>query len=189
MRRMLKRLRRILPFATKQVPRPWKEPPGQPATELAVLFAPPSQQRRRHQLTDRASAAQHGHAGGGLGESVSLDDHQPAVQIGLQQGHGYRRAPAARAADACSGASAGVEAPLLVVGSVASLAANVAVAEPTATGRVIAAWPSFALIASYELSPGVPSLSHHVARTGHATRFWNAPPWVSCSLFLCSLPL
>jgi hypothetical protein len=33
----------------------------------------------------------------------------------------------------------------------ASLAANVAVAEPTATGRVIAAWPSFALIASYEL--------------------------------------
>jgi Protein of unknown function (DUF2637) len=40
---------------------------------------------------------------------------------------------------------------LLVVGSVASLAANMAVAEPTATGRVIAAWPSFALIAAYEL--------------------------------------
>ena len=40
---------------------------------------------------------------------------------------------------------------LLVVGSVASLAANVAVAEPTVTGRVIAAWPSFALIGSYEL--------------------------------------
>jgi hypothetical protein len=40
---------------------------------------------------------------------------------------------------------------LLAAGSVASLAANVAVAEPTATGRVIAAWPSFALIASYEL--------------------------------------
>ena len=34
----------------------------------------------------------------------------------------------------------------LVVGSVASLAANVAVAEPTVTGRVIAAWPSFALV-------------------------------------------
>ena len=33
----------------------------------------------------------------------------------------------------------------------ASLAANVAVAEPTVTGRVIAEWPSFALIASYEL--------------------------------------
>jgi hypothetical protein len=40
---------------------------------------------------------------------------------------------------------------LLASGSVASLAANVAVAEPTATGRVIAAWPSFALIAAYEL--------------------------------------
>jgi hypothetical protein len=40
---------------------------------------------------------------------------------------------------------------LLVVGSLASLAANVAVAEPTATGRVVAAWPSFALIAAYEL--------------------------------------
>jgi hypothetical protein len=40
---------------------------------------------------------------------------------------------------------------LLVVGSVASPAANVAVAQPTATGRVIAAWPSFTLIAAYEL--------------------------------------
>jgi uncharacterized protein DUF2637 len=40
---------------------------------------------------------------------------------------------------------------LLVIGSVASLAAHAAVAEPTATGRVIAAWPSFALIGSYEL--------------------------------------
>ena len=40
---------------------------------------------------------------------------------------------------------------LLAIGSVASLAANVAVAEPTATGRMIAAWPSFALIGSYEL--------------------------------------
>jgi hypothetical protein len=36
-------------------------------------------------------------------------------------------------------------------GSVASLAANVAVAEPTLTGRVIAVWPSFALTASWEL--------------------------------------
>lgn len=35
--------------------------------------------------------------------------------------------------------------------SVASLAANVAVAEPRATGREIAAWPSFALIGSYEM--------------------------------------
>jgi hypothetical protein len=40
---------------------------------------------------------------------------------------------------------------LLVVGSAGSLAANVAVAQPTAAGRVIAAWPSFALIGAYEL--------------------------------------
>ena len=40
---------------------------------------------------------------------------------------------------------------LLGAGSVASLAANVAVAEPSMTGRIIAAWPSFALIGSYEL--------------------------------------
>jgi len=40
---------------------------------------------------------------------------------------------------------------LLIIGSFASLAANVAVAEPPMTGRVIAAWPSFALIGSYEL--------------------------------------
>jgi hypothetical protein len=37
---------------------------------------------------------------------------------------------------------------LLVAGSVASLSANVAVAEPTAAGRAIAAWPSFGLIAA-----------------------------------------
>jgi hypothetical protein len=40
---------------------------------------------------------------------------------------------------------------LLVIGSTASLAANVAVAEPSAVGRLIAAWPSCALIGSYEL--------------------------------------
>jgi hypothetical protein len=40
---------------------------------------------------------------------------------------------------------------LLVAGSVASLAANVAVAKPTPVGRLIAAWPSFVLIGSYEL--------------------------------------
>jgi hypothetical protein len=40
---------------------------------------------------------------------------------------------------------------LLVAGSAASLAANVAVAEPSGTGRIIAAWPSFSLIAAYEL--------------------------------------
>lgn len=40
---------------------------------------------------------------------------------------------------------------LLIVGSLASLGANVAVAEPSVIGRVIAAWPSAALIGSYEL--------------------------------------
>jgi hypothetical protein len=40
---------------------------------------------------------------------------------------------------------------LLVTGSIASLAANVAVAQPSLIGRVIAAWPWFALTASYEL--------------------------------------
>src|SRR5215469_13251247 len=53
---------------------------------------------------------------------------------------------------------------LLVIGTVASLAANVAVAEPTLTGRVIAAWPSFALIGSYEL------LMRQVRRTASDTR-------------------
>jgi hypothetical protein len=40
---------------------------------------------------------------------------------------------------------------LLVTGSAASLAANVAVAQPTVAGRVIAAWPSFVLIGAHEL--------------------------------------
>ncbi|MEQ4719631.1 DUF2637 domain-containing protein [Nonomuraea sp. B19D2] len=43
---------------------------------------------------------------------------------------------------------------LLVVGSLASLAANVAIADPTLTARVIAAWPSFALIGAYEMLMG-----------------------------------
>jgi hypothetical protein len=64
---------------------------------------------------------------------------------------------------------------LLVAGSVASLAANVAVAEPTLIGRVIAAWPSFALTASYEL------LTHQVRRGAadedvHDERSWRLPP-------------
>ncbi|WP_084965480.1 DUF2637 domain-containing protein [Thermoactinospora rubra] len=40
---------------------------------------------------------------------------------------------------------------LLITGSLASLGANVAVAEPSVIGRIIAAWPSAALIGSYEL--------------------------------------
>lgn len=39
----------------------------------------------------------------------------------------------------------------LITGALANLGANIAVAEPTLVGRVIAAWPSFALTASYEL--------------------------------------
>jgi hypothetical protein len=51
---------------------------------------------------------------------------------------------------------------LLVAGSAASLAANVAVAQPTMVGRVIAAWPSFALIGAYEM------LMRQVRRTAAA---------------------
>jgi hypothetical protein len=40
---------------------------------------------------------------------------------------------------------------MLLVGSLASLGANIAVAEPSLIGRFIAAWPSAALIGSYEL--------------------------------------
>ncbi|MEU4230546.1 DUF2637 domain-containing protein [Nonomuraea sp. NPDC026600] len=40
---------------------------------------------------------------------------------------------------------------LLVVASLASLGANIAVAEPGMIGHIIAAWPSAALIGSYEL--------------------------------------
>ena len=55
-------------------------------------------------------------------------------------------------ADSRSGSRGGVLPwALLVAGSVTSLAANVAVAESAAVGRVIAAWPSFALIGAYEL--------------------------------------
>ena len=37
---------------------------------------------------------------------------------------------------------------LLIIGSLASLAANIAVADPSAWSRIIHAWPSFALIGS-----------------------------------------
>ncbi len=48
---------------------------------------------------------------------------------------------------------------LLIICSVASLAANVAVAEPTLIGSAIAPWPSSALTSSYEL------LTRQVRRT------------------------
>jgi Protein of unknown function (DUF2637) len=51
----------------------------------------------------------------------------------------------------CGGSGGFLPWTLLVAGSAASLAANVAGAEPTVTGPVIAAWPSFSLIAAYEL--------------------------------------
>jgi hypothetical protein len=55
-------------------------------------------------------------------------------------------------ADSRAGRSSGALSWLLLsAGSVANLAANVAVAEPSVTGRVIVAWPSFALIGPYEL--------------------------------------
>ncbi|WP_275041572.1 hypothetical protein [Nocardiopsis chromatogenes] len=40
---------------------------------------------------------------------------------------------------------------MLILGSLASLAANVAVAEPTVWSAVIHAWPSFALAGAFEL--------------------------------------
>ncbi|WP_338324747.1 DUF2637 domain-containing protein [Nonomuraea polychroma] len=43
---------------------------------------------------------------------------------------------------------------LLIIGSLASLGANAAVADPTLIARVIAAWPSFALIGAYEMLVG-----------------------------------
>ena len=63
---------------------------------------------------------------------------------------------------------------LLVAGSVASLAANVAVAEQSLIGRVIAAWPSFALTASFEL------LTRQVRRDAAGqdaqNQRWQPPP-------------
>lgn len=43
---------------------------------------------------------------------------------------------------------------LLIVGSLASIAANVAVANPSAVSRLIAAWPSFAFVGAYHLLQG-----------------------------------
>ncbi|WP_310740226.1 DUF2637 domain-containing protein [Microbispora sp. H10885] len=41
---------------------------------------------------------------------------------------------------------------LLVVGSLASVVANVAVAEPSIVGRAVAAWPAFAMIGGLEMA-------------------------------------
>jgi hypothetical protein len=44
---------------------------------------------------------------------------------------------------------------LLIVASSASLGANVAVADPSLIARIVAAWPSFALIGAYEMLMGL----------------------------------
>ncbi|MEW9532879.1 DUF2637 domain-containing protein [Microbispora sp. NPDC049125] len=41
---------------------------------------------------------------------------------------------------------------LLVIGSLASVAANIAVAEPSIIGRAVAAWPAFAMIGGLEMA-------------------------------------
>ena len=89
----------------------------------------------------------HAHAGG-VARSAGLGGGADAI-VGGRDDRGRVDHPAGRLAlwwawrGLAVGAAGG--------GQRASLAANVAVAEPTATGRVIAAWPSFALIAAYEL--------------------------------------
>lgn len=50
-----------------------------------------------------------------------------------------------------AGQPAGLAWSALVLGLVASLAANVAAAEPTPVGRLVAAWPPVALLLAYEL--------------------------------------
>jgi hypothetical protein len=68
---------------------------------------------------------------------------------------------------------------LLIIGSAASLAANVAVAEPSAVGRLIAGWPSCALIGSYELLMG--QIRHSAARE---TKPHNPNSYVSHTTFM-----
>ena len=69
----------------------------------------------------------------------------PDATVGGRDDRGRVHHPAGRLALWWSGRGVAVGA--AGGGEMASLAANVAVAEPTLTGRVIAAWPSFALIA------------------------------------------
>ena len=72
---------------------------------------------------------------------------------------------------------------LLGVGIAATLAANVAHGLGHGpAGAIVAAWPAVALVGSYELSPGVLSLSHDVAPDAPTEGFRNTSPWVWCSL-------
>lgn len=59
---------------------------------------------------------------------------------------------------------------LLIIGSGASLAANVAVADPTMWSRIIHAWPSFALIGAYELLMRAFRTAARSVRTADAER-------------------
>ena len=59
---------------------------------------------------------------------------------------------------------------LLIIGSGASLAANVAVADPTMWSRIIHAWPSFALIGAYELLMREFRTAARSVRSAHAER-------------------
>src|SRR5699024_10285763 len=59
---------------------------------------------------------------------------------------------------------------LLIIGSGASLAANVAVADPTMWSRIIHAWPSFALIGAYELLMREFRANASGVRSAHAGR-------------------
>ncbi|MGQ4271894.1 DUF2637 domain-containing protein [Nocardiopsis changdeensis] len=63
---------------------------------------------------------------------------------------------------------------LLILGSIASLAANVAVADPTMWSRIIHAWPSFALIGAYELLMREFRTSARSVRTAYAGGQQNA---------------
>lgn len=59
---------------------------------------------------------------------------------------------------------------LLILGSLASLAANIAVADPTMWSRIIHAWPSVALIGGYELLMRQFRAGAACVRNAHAVR-------------------
>ncbi|MDX3099959.1 DUF2637 domain-containing protein [Nonomuraea angiospora] len=58
---------------------------------------------------------------------------------------------------------------LLIIGSLASVGANVAVAEPSIIGRAVAAWPAFALIGGMEMAFRLVRCSVSRQRCTHTT--------------------
>jgi len=62
----------------------------------------------------------------------------------------------------------------LTLGLVASVAANVAAAEPTLVGRLIAAWPPVALFIAYETLAADHGELLHASRTGPRTESRSA---------------